>query len=204
DLGREGDTLFLVTDYVAGTDLRRLVTAQGPLPWREAASYARQAALGLQHACEQGVVHRDVKPSNLILTADGTVKVLDLGLARLLLGNDEGPPPTLLTPNGMVLGTPDFAAPEQLGGSPADTRSDVYSLGCTLHFLLAGEPPFPGGDVWSKVLRHHSSSAPALTELRPDVPAELAATVVRMMEKDPCRRYQTPGEAAAALALFCR
>jgi len=203
DLGREGDTLFLVTDYVAGTDLRRLVTTRGPLPWHEAASCARQAALGLQHAHEQGVVHRDVKPSNLILTADGTVKVLDLGLARLLLG-EEGPPPTLLTPNGMVLGTPDFAAPEQLGGSPADTRSDVYSLGCTLHFLLAGEPPFPGGDVWSKVLRHHSSSAPALTELRPDVPAELAATVVRMMDKDPDRRYQTPGEAAAALGLFCR
>ncbi len=194
-------------EYVAGKDLGRVLKERGPLPPTQACEYARQAALGLQHAHECGLVHRDVKPANMILTADGaTVKVLDLGLARLRTGTGTAPTAESgLTQNGVVMGTPDYLAPELAGGDSAvaDIRTDVYSLGCTLYHMLAGEPPFPGKTVREKLTGHLSNEPTPLEQRRPNLPAGLAAVVRRMMAKEPAARYSTPGEVAAALQPFC-
>jgi hypothetical protein len=197
---RAGDRLVFAMEYVAGTDLAKLVKENGPLPVPVACLYARQAALGLQHALDRGLIHRDIKPHNLMLRAepDGghTVKVLDFGLAKAAR---EGGEATDLTGPGQVLGTPDYVAPEQArDGAAADTRADVYSLGCTLYFLLAGRAPFGGRSVL-EVLTAHMVAPP--TPL-PGVPADLWAVIARMLAKDPAGRYQTPGEAAQALAPF--
>src|SRR5262249_33677503 len=142
DAGEVEGKLFLVMELLDGEDLAKLVKARGPLPVAEACALVRQAALGLQHAHEQGLVHRDVKPSNLLLTTAGVVKVLDLGLARLCAA---GPAGEALTSATQLMGTPDYMAPEQLLDSHAvDARTDLYSLGCTLYHLLAGDPPFGG------------------------------------------------------------
>jgi eukaryotic-like serine/threonine-protein kinase len=141
DAEQAGDTHFLVMECVEGTTLARLVAERGPLPAAEACDYVRQAGEGLQHAYEHGMVHRDIKPHNLMVTAAGRVKILDFGLARL--GSEIGPADAV-TASGMVLGTADYIAPEQADDPhAADTRADVYSLGCTLYFLLTGHPPFP-------------------------------------------------------------
>ena len=144
DAGQAGETLYLVTDVVEGLDLGHLVERVGPLAVADACELARQAAGGLRHAHDRGLIHRDVKPANLMLARGGVVKVLDLGLARVrgaAVGDGE-------TASGMLLGTPDYVAPEQIGrGRTADARADVYGLGATLYFLLAGVPPF-GGSVW--------------------------------------------------------
>src|SRR5262249_1052812 len=135
DANEAGATLYLAMEYLEGADLGRLLRQRGPLPVAEACNYARQAALGLQHAAEHGLVHRDIKPSNLMVTTAGTVKVLDLGLARLRepSGGTRGD----LTQEGMLMGTPDYIAPEQIDdAAQADTRADIYSLGCTLYHLL--------------------------------------------------------------------
>jgi serine/threonine protein kinase len=193
---------FLSMEYAEGTDLARLIKARRRLPIREACDYARQAALGLQHAFERGLVHRDVKPSNLLLTAPhagGMVKLLDLGVARLAEGQSDGD----VTRDGALVGTPDYIAPEQAEDPrTADTRSDLYSLGCTLYHFLAGCPPFPVGTLMQKLLQHRHSEAVPVERLRPEVPPELAAVVRRLMAKRPADRYQTPAEAAQALAPF--
>src|SRR5262249_36457940 len=153
-----GGTHFLVMEHVEGTDLSRLVRERGPLAVDRACDYVRQAALGLQHAFEQGMVHRDVKPHNLMLTPEGRVKILDFGLARLASEafSEEAVPPT-----GMVLGTVDYVAPEQADNAHhADIRSDIYSLGCTLYYLLAGKPPFPVGTPLQKVRAHAKKTPP--------------------------------------------
>jgi serine/threonine-protein kinase len=205
--GQEGETHFFVMEYVAGTDLGRLLLRDGPLPVPVACEYARQAALGLQHAHERGLVHRDVKPSNLLLAEGGQVKVLDLGLARVRQVEDSnGNPFTALTAVGVLMGTPDYIAPEQAQDSRAvDIGADVYSLGCTLYHLLTGQPPYPGGSAMDKVLKHVSPApVPDVRLLRPDVPGGLAAVVNRMTAKDRAARFQTPAEVAAALEPFCR
>jgi hypothetical protein len=207
DAEQAGDLHFLVMEYVEGTSLSHLVKQRGPLPLVHACNAARQVALGLQHAFEQGMVHRDIKPQNLMLTPKGQVKILDFGLARILTegaGAGAGAALTLTEP-GMMLGTPDFMAPEQARDPRgADIRADIYSLGCTLYFLLAGVPPFPRGTALEKILAHLQDAPRPLDRHRADIhiPAELVAIVARMMEKDPGRRYQTPVEVATALVPF--
>jgi serine/threonine protein kinase len=210
DADQAGGQHFLVMEHVAGVDLDRKVKQTGPLPIRRACHFARQAALGLQHALEKGMVHRDIKPQNLMLTGEGRVKILDFGLARFasevsidgqtIAGNDGG-----LTQDGIALGTPDYMAPEQcIDSRTADIRADIYSLGCTLYFLLTGQLPFPHGSAIEKISAHLERTPQPLTELRGDVPPELAAVVQRMMARDPAQRFQTPNEVAAALAPFAQ
>jgi formylglycine-generating enzyme required for sulfatase activity len=194
---------FLVMELLEGTDLAKLVHEKGPLPVGAACDYIRQAALGLQHAHEQGLVHRDVKPHNLLLTREGVVKVTDLGLARTAHTAQETAVSPKLTRTGAVMGTADYLAPEQAKDAHAvDIRADIYSLGCTLYHLLAGEPPFDGGTLANKIAAHLFMEAAALDQRRPDLPAELAAVVQRMMAKKPDDRYSTPVEVARALMPF--
>ena len=194
---------FLIMEYVEGTTLAELVRVRGPLPPTEAAAYVRQAALGLQHAHDRGMVHRDIKPQNLMLAAGDVVKVLDFGLARLPDGAD-GPagaaPDGPLTGAGAVMGTADYIAPEQAADPRrADIRADIYALGCTLFYLLTGRPPFPDGTVSEKLARHAGTSLPAVRALRPEVPPGLATVLARMTARDPEDRAATPAEVAGAL-----
>jgi serine/threonine protein kinase len=203
-----GDTHFLVMEYVAGTDLQALVERNGPPPPWVACAYVRQAALGLEHASRHGVVHRDIKPSNLLVTADGpTVKILDMGLALLNRADGHEPTTLELTRHGLgtVLGTLDYLAPEQgLDPHAVDVRADLYALGCTLHYLLTGRVPFPGGTVLEKLFRHCWEKPRPVEQLRPGVSPELGAVVRKLMAKHPEDRYQTPAEAAEALGPFAR
>jgi len=249
DAGPIGRTHVLIMEYAPGIDLARLVQQSGPLPVAQACMYVCQAALGLQHIHQRGLVHRDVKPSNLLLVNGGVaggewsqttshdlpltthhspltnrgltplgspsltthqIKILDLGLARLgkvvrglapgrlLTGGSSAS----LTPSGAVMmGTPDFLAPEQaIDFRQADHRADIYSLGCTLFFLLTGQPPFPGGSVARKLLRHHHSAPPALEQVRADVPQPVADAVRTMLAKDPAQRFPTAAAVLEALA----
>jgi serine/threonine-protein kinase len=201
DADQAGDDHFLVFEYVEGTDLGKLVRERGPLPVAHACDFVAQAARGLQHAFEKGLVHRDIKPSNLILTNSGVVKVLDLGLARLASAETLLEQPTTLTQEGAVMGTPDFIAPEQARDCrSADIRADVYSLGCTLYFLLTGSAPFPGGSLTEKLLKHQLDAPTPLRSLRTEVPPAVAVVVAKMMTKRPEERFQAPAEVAAALA----
>jgi serine/threonine protein kinase len=202
DADEIGGTHLLVMEYVEkATDLARLVKQTGPLAVGLARESIRQAALGLQHAHERGLVHRDVKPHNLLLTADRqTVKLLDLGLARINHPAADEPSSTM-TREGTVMGTPDYIAPEQaLESHAVDIRADIYSLGCTLYFLLAGHVPFPGGSMAQKLLRHQSQEPRPIEQVRAEVPAGLAAVVRKAMAKRPEDRYQTPLELADTLA----
>ena len=190
---RMGESLVLAMEYVEGLDLAKMVKARGPLPVANASNYAHQAALGLQHAHEHGMVHRDIKPGNLMLTRQGNravVKVLDFGLAKV---SREVPADGALTSEGQMLGTPDFIAPEQsIDARNADIRADIYSLGCTLYYLLTGGPPFQGTSLYDILQAHHSRDALPLNLARPEVPVELAALVAKMMAKEPKRRFQRP------------
>jgi WD40 repeat protein/tRNA A-37 threonylcarbamoyl transferase component Bud32 len=200
DADQAGNVHFLVMEYVEGKSLDRLLGQSAPLPVDQACDWIRQAALGLHHAWEQGMVHRDIKPGNLLLTPAGQIKILDFGLARFA---NEAVSAAGLTPEGSMIGTPDYMAPEQADAAGnADIRADIYSLGCTLYHLLAGEPPFPQGAPLHKLLFHQTRQPRLLTELRGDVPAELAEIVGRMLAKDPAQRYQTPAEVARELAPF--
>jgi serine/threonine protein kinase/DNA-binding beta-propeller fold protein YncE len=191
-----GGGYYLAMEFVAGTDLARLVKDGGPLPVPAACEYAAQAADGLQHAFASGLVHRDVKPQNLLVTADRrTVKVTDFGLARAFAGELSE-----FTSPGAVLGTADYMAPEQAEDArAADTRADVYALGGTLYFLLTGQAPYAGGSVQTKLGRHAVAPVPDVTAARPGVPPAVGAVVRKCMAKRPADRYPTPGAVAAAL-----
>jgi serine/threonine protein kinase len=198
DAAQVGDTHFLVMEYAEGTDLHKLVQKSGPLPVARACAYIRQAALGLQHALERGMIHRDIKPSNLQVTAAGTtIKILDMGLAR---SQDSREGSGELTQARTIVGTPDYIAPEQIADARrVDIRADIYSLGCTLYFLLAGRPPFPDG-AWDEKLACHRQAEPRpIEQFRADVPAAVAAVLRKMTAKRPEDRYQTPAAVAEAL-----
>jgi serine/threonine protein kinase len=200
---RPGDLLVFAMEYVRGQDLSAVVHSRAYLPVTNAAFYIHQVALGLEHAHEKGMVHRDIKPNNLMLAIEGkkhVVKILDFGLAK---ATSEKVGETGLTKSGQMLGTPDYIAPEQiLDPHKADIRADIYSLGCTLYFLLSGQPPFPETSLFEVFKAHHEREAKPLNLVRPDVPVELASVVAKMMAKDPAKRYQTPIEVARALVPF--
>jgi len=194
---------FLIMEYIEGTDLAQVLRVRGSLPVSTVCDWVRQAALGLQHAHEQGLVHRDIKPQNLMLTRQGTVKVMDLGLARTVGSADQATVSAGLTATGTVMGTPDYLAPEQAQDAKrVDIRADIYSLGCTLYHLLAGRVPFEGNSLAEKLVKHQLREPEPIEAVRPDVPAGLAEVVRHMMAKDPGRRYQTPAEVASALVPF--
>ena len=203
DAGVQSGVPYIVMELLDGANLADLTKQRGAWPIAEACAAVRQAALGLQHAFECGLVHRDVKPSNLWLTSDGVVKVLDLGLARLC---DEDNPGSPMTASGMWMGTADYIAPEQiLDSHTADIRADLYSLGCTFFHLLNGKPPF--ADSTHPTLRqkneaHLKEPPPDIRRRRPDMPAELIGVLMQLLAKRPGDRYQTPAEAAVALTPF--
>src|SRR5262249_5663620 len=201
-----GEVLVFPMEYVPGEDLAHVVKSHGgPLPVLNACYYVQQVLLGLQHAHEKGMVHRDIKPQNLILSKQDkkhVVKILDFGLAkaRSEKGADQD-----LTGAGKMLGTPDYIAPEQsLDAASADIRADIYSLGCTFYYLLAGHAPFKGRSLFEILQAHQSQIARPLHEERADVSAGLAAVVSRMLAKEPAERYQTPIEVAQALLPFIK
>ena len=176
---------YLVMELVDGIDLTRLVNRHGPLPVADACELIRQSALGLDHASSKGLVHRDIKPSNLMLARDGCVKVLDLGLARLISPEPSG---EKLTHPGQFMGTAAYMAPEQASDPHSvDTRADLYSLGCTFYFLLSGHAPFDGGCSPSPLrtlMAHSRDKAPPIREQRPQVPEKLAAILDRLLAKN--------------------
>jgi serine/threonine protein kinase len=197
------ESLVLAMEFVPGLDLSKMVKATGRLPIAHAAAFVYQTALGLEHAHEQGLVHRDVKPGNLMLSrleGKATIKILDFGLAR---ATREDALDATLTAEGQVLGTLDYIAPEQITDAKrADIRSDIYSLGATFYYLLSGRPPFSASSFYEMCQAHISRTPQAINLVRPEVPAELAAIVNHLMDKDPSRRPQTPKEVAEALTPF--
>lgn len=205
DAEQVGNLHLLVMEYVEGSDLARVVAERGPLPVAEACNYISQAALGLQHAFERGMIHRDIKPQNLMLTGGldkppeyRTVKILDFGLARFATTTGSGD-----TASGTLLGTVDFMAPEQADDARhVDIRADIYSLGCTLYYLLAGRPPFPEGTLVQKVMCHVERTPQPLTSFRSDLPPELLDVINKLLAKNPEDRFQIPAEVVQALAPF--
>ncbi|HET6324528.1 MAG TPA: serine/threonine-protein kinase [Planctomycetaceae bacterium] len=196
DLGQEKDGKavihYFVMELVEGESFEERLVREGPLPAVEAANLIRQAADGLAHAHAVGIIHRDVKPANLLIDRLGVVKILDLGLAKIsdILATDESP----------VLGTADFMAPEQaLDAKTADARSDVYSLGCTFYFLLCGQVPFAGGTLSERLVRHLFETPVALARKRSDLPEDLTSIVQRMLIKNPAERIQTTAEVSNLL-----
>jgi serine/threonine-protein kinase len=196
DLLDEADgILYLVMEFVQGVDLAGLIRQRGPLAAAEACDLTRQAALGLQHIHDHGLVHRGIRPSNLFRAeCNGVVKILDLGLAWL-----EG-----ATGKSCGAGTADYLAPEQAANPrDVDIRADIYSLGCSLYYLLAGHPPFPGGTALEKVARHRDGLPVPITALRTDLPPGLATVLGTMMARQPEGRFAVPFAVADALAPFC-
>ena len=196
-VGKDHDLSFIVFEFVEGVNVRLLVEQKGPLPLADALSYTIQVNEALAHADARGVVHRDIKPSNVLITPEGQVKLIDMGLARLRGGDAAG---SDLTQSGVTLGTFDYISPEQARDPRnADIRSDIYSLGCTLFFMLAGQPPFPEGTVLQKLLQHQGDQPPDVRQFRPDLPEELSRVMRKMMAKDPRHRYATSAELAVDL-----
>lgn len=196
-------TAVLVTEFIDGFDLGQLLHRVGPLKLANACEIIRQVAVALEYTHGQGFVHRDVKPSNIMLGRAGEVKLLDLGLARFQFGDADKPD---MTGTGQAMGTADYIAPEQVTDSRnVDVRADVYSLGCTLFKLLTGVAPFSGetyNTSFAKMTAHVSSPAPSLSDHLPDTPQELVKLVDSMLAKSPVERPQTPGEVAERLQPF--
>ncbi len=200
DVDRAGPTPFMVMQYVDGTNLHQLVASGGRLPIDRAIEYVRQAAVGLDAAHRAGLVHRDIKPGNLLLDRAGVVKVLDLGLARFSHEAHRNANLTQKFDGHSILGTVDFMAPEQTeNSSRVDSRADIYSLGYTFYYLLTGKLPFGDGSPAQKLLWHQNRHPESLSAVRGDVPPAVCAVLEHMIEKRPEDRYQTPAEVAQAL-----
>jgi serine/threonine protein kinase len=198
-VGSDDGWHYIVFEFIEGTNLRDVVNTEGPFDLPRAIDITIQIADALEHASQRDVVHRDIKPSNIIITPAGRARIVDMGLARLhhVAGDQD------LTVSGMTLGTFDYISPEQARDPrSADARSDLYSLGCTVFFMLAGRPPFADGTMVQKLLQHQQDAPPAIETLRPDVPGRFGAILARLMEKDPADRYQRPADLVADLVAF--
>lgn len=193
---------FLVTEFVDGETLAQTVARRGPLSVMRSCNYILQAARGLAHAHDQGMIHRDIKPHNLMKTNRGVVKILDFGLARL---NGPGQSRSELTTSGIVMGTADYIAPEQARDArTVDGRSDLYSLGCTLFFLLAGRPPYDCEGYVETIVAHCTETFPDISELRNDVPPEIVEVISRLTARDPEQRYASAKELVEGLLPFAK
>ena len=198
DVDRYEDVHYIVMEYFEGQNLRQLVEKEGPLDYEDAADYLRQAALGLSDAHKSGIIHRDVKPDNIVVDDRGFVKILDLGLALL----DEGAFDLRATmfDEDKILGTADYLAPEQaLDSHNVDARADIYGLGATLYFCLVGIPPFPVGTISERLLAHQRKEPASIFNERPDAPSDLVEICMKMMAKKPDARYQSMEEVAEAM-----
>ncbi len=174
DIDNEEDTHYIVMEYVDGADLQSIVKKKGPLPFADVADYVAQAARGLQHAHEMGLIHRDVKPANVLVNSQGKVKLLDLGLA---LFSDDKQASLTMDYNDKVLGTADYLAPEQaLNSHKVDQRADIYGLGCTMYFMLTGSAPFPEGSIAQRIAKHQSAMPTDVRKLRPECPGNWKAS----------------------------
>jgi serine/threonine protein kinase len=204
DMGCDEGVHFMVMEYVDGVNLERLVTKHYKnvgLPLSRAVHYVIETALALQHAHEIGWVHRDIKPANILVDRIGCVKLLDLGLSRLFEGDTDQL--TKKFDEGTVLGTADYIAPEQaLNVSAADIRSDLYGLGCTFYFLLAGHPPFNTGSVAQKLVWHQTKYPDHIHTVRPDIPEEINQIIFRMIAKKPDDRFPEPMDVVNELSRF--
>jgi serine/threonine protein kinase len=196
-VGEDKGLHFIVFEFIEGVNVRQLVEKVGRIALEDAVSYTLQVADALAHASAREIVHRDIKPSNIIITAAGRAKLVDMGLARL---HGIQPGAEDLTASGVTLGTFDYISPEQARDPRgADVRSDIYSLGCTLYYMLTGRPPFPEGTVLQKLLQHNSDDPIDPREFNPDLPEALTVILRKMLAKDPARRYQTPADLIADL-----
>ena len=199
DAGEFRGVHYLVMEYVEGSDLSTLVKKQGPLSLDKAVSYVRQAACGLAFAHSKGIIHRDIKPANLLVDAEGTVKILDMGLARLDGDGASKDAKDGLTQTGQVMGTVDYMAPEQAFDTHrADAKADVYSLGCTLYRIVTGRNAFDGETLVQKILAHRENTVPALASPHGSIPDALELLYRRMMAKRPEER-PTMAEVATTL-----
>jgi eukaryotic-like serine/threonine-protein kinase len=199
----EGDTYFFVTEYVPGTDLRKLVRRNGPIPYATAATIIAQAAEGLHYAHRRGLVHRDVKPGNLLVTPDGRTKITDLGLAWFLMEELEGSKPAGSKPNSLV-GTADYLAPETIRRPDKILPvSDVYALGCTLYYAVTGKVPFPGGNTPDKIRRHLDETPLNPLHFNPDLPEAFCDAIAAMMDKNPDTRTPTAAAVVELLRPWC-
>jgi serine/threonine protein kinase len=223
DVDRQGELHFLVLEYVDGASLQEIVAKHGPMDIHRAASYSHQAAQGLAHIHSSGLVHRDMKPGNLLLNRQGVIKILDMGLACFSQGGRRAfatpgaitscdkpsdacasiPPPDA---EKRTVGSGDYLAPEQiLSSDKVDARADIYSLGATLYFLLTGKPPFPDASLdHHKLIWHLTRRPKPVREIRPEVPQPLVAVVDKMTAKNPWDRYQSAGDVAEALNPWTR
>ncbi|GMQ84602.1 MAG: Stk1 family PASTA domain-containing Ser/Thr kinase [Acidimicrobiia bacterium] len=196
DWGHEGDTYYMVMELIAGRTLREILKSEGGLLPRRAAEISAEAAAAIEVAHQAGVFHRDIKPGNIMITTDGTVKVTDFGIARALDDSEE------LTKTGAVIGTATYFSPEQAQGLPADGRSDIYSLGVVLYEMLTGRPPFTGESPVAVAYQHVSEFAPTAAELSADIPEELSMIAATAMAKSPDERYQTASDMRSDLLAF--
>ncbi|MEX0938763.1 MAG: serine/threonine-protein kinase [Pirellulales bacterium] len=194
-VGEDRGVHYIVFEFIDGINIRELVDQHGPLSLADAINYTMQICQALAHASERDVVHRDIKPSNVLITPRGRAKLVDMGLARLYQVDRTQAD---LTASGVTLGTFDYISPEQARDPrSADVRSDIYSLGCTLFYMLTGQPPFPEGTVLQKLLQHQGDNAPDPRDFRPELPEEVSRVAARMLAKSPDDRYQTPQEVIA-------